>query len=263
MIQRHAPDRRLRPFVAAYQTRTAHITGPATRIPLPARTDVILEFYFTTPHMVELQRTGERSHAPWSVVVGTQTWRRVDLLLAGRLDVFTVRFRPTGLHRLFGAPMPLFTDAAVEAEHLFGKAACLELHEQLHAAPTLAARSEIMDRALLSRLRSDARDPITEAALRIHRTHGAASLSDLEAASGLSDRQFRRAFKTQVGTAPKLYGRIVRLHAALDAKACQPAASWTEIAHQFGWYDQAHLDKDFLMLTGASPTAFAKQKPAA
>jgi hypothetical protein len=32
--------------------------------------------------------------------------------------------------------------------------------------------------------------------------------------------------------------------------------SWAEIAQDFGYFDQAHLDKDFLDLADASPTAF-------
>jgi AraC-like DNA-binding protein len=256
LIEHHLPDVRLRAIVAAYQSRAANMAH-ILRVPLPARTEAILEFYFTRPHLVELQKTGAREHAPWAVVVGPQTWRRVDLLLSGRMDVFTVRFRPTGLYRLFGLPISLLPDQAVPAADLLGRQAAEDLHDRLHAAPTLAAKAAVMDAALLDRLRSlDVPDPIGAAAARLHRTQGAANLRALSAASGLSERQFRRQFTAQIGMAPKLYGRVVRLQAALELKRQAPLVRWTEIAHRFGWHDQAHLDKDFQDLAGASPTAF-------
>jgi AraC-like DNA-binding protein len=233
------------------------------KVPLPARTDVILEFYFTAPHLVELHKTGERERAPWTVAVGMQTFRRVDLVLSGRLDVFTVHLRPTGLHQLFGMPMTHFTNAAVEVEHLLGAGEAERLHTRLEAAGTLAARAAIMDATLLEHLKPRPPSLLAAAAHRLRASHGGASLRDLERESGLSARQFRRAFKAEVGASPKLYGRIVRLNAAIDAKLAAPSTSWTEIAHQFGWFDQAHLDKDFAALAGASPTDFVRQRSGA
>lgn len=259
-IEAHAPDPRLRGAVVAYQARTADLTGRCIALPLPARTDVILEFYFTAPHRLQIQRTGAQESAPWAVTVGLQTFRRVDLLLSGRLDVFTVRFRPTGLSQVFGLPMTHVTDTAVEAEHLFGPSGSARLHERLEAAPSLAARAAVMDEALLQRFSAAPPSLMAAAADRLRAAHGAASLRDLERDSGLSARQFRRAFKAEVGAAPKLYARILRLNAALDAKLAAPTTTWTEIAHQFGWFDQAHLDKDFAALAGASPTDFVRRR---
>jgi AraC-like DNA-binding protein len=255
-IDRKAPDPRLRAVVDEYQTRTVDLTARSLRVPLPARPQVILDFYLTTPHVVEIKNSGEREQAPWAVVVGPQTFRRVDLLLSGRVEVFTVHFRPTGLHQLFRAPMDSLTNLAVEAEHLFERRDVDELHQRLWAAPSLVERAGIMDAALLARLAPVSRDIFAAAADRLHATHGAAPLGDLAAESGLSPRQFRRAFKARVGVSPKLYSRILRLNAALEAKRARPAITWTEIAHQFGWFDQAHLDKDFVDLAGASPAEF-------
>ena len=246
-----------------YQSRIAELKGRQLAVPLPARTDVILEFYFTVPHLVEIQTSGERERAPWAVAVGMQTFRRVDLVLSGRIDVFTVRLRPTGLRQLFRIPMTEFTNAAVEADHLFGPCEAARLHARLEAAQSLSARARIMDDALLARLDPGPMSLLTFAVETLHSSRGGAILQDLQTESGLSPRQFRRAFKTEVGASPKLYGRILRLNAAVDAKLSAPATSWTEIAHQFGWFDQAHLDKDFLALAGTTPTDFIRRRSAA
>jgi AraC-like DNA-binding protein len=255
-IERHAPDPRLTSAVTAYQMRTADLTAGRLEVPLPARTNVIMEFYFSRPHLVHIWSTGERERAPWAVAVGPQTFRRVDLIMSDTVEVFTVQFQPTGLSQVFGISMSALTNEAVTADNLLGASGADALHGRLQAASTLAGRAAIMDAALLGRLRPSRADVFAAAAARLQASDGAARLHDLEADSGLSPRQFRRAFKARIGASPKLYGRIVRLNAALDAKMSRPATSWTAIAHRFGWFDQAHLDKDFLDLAGGAPTDF-------
>lgn len=251
-----APHPALAPFVRNYALRTAELGGDAVRIALPARTQAILEFYFATPHLVELQRTTLRERAPWNVAVGPQTYRRVDLILSGRIDVFTIAFTATGMHALFGVPMTELTDAAIEAADLLGCAAARDLHDALAAARP-DARAALADAVLLDHIAR--RDALPDVALvqacvtHLQRSQGRANLA---IPSGISDRHFRRQFALQVGMSPKRYARVVRLGAAIAAKARTPERRWTEIAHAFGWFDQAHLDKDFRALAGTSPSAF-------
>src|SRR5580658_741205 len=72
--------------------------------------------------------------------------------------------------------------------------------------------------------------------------------------AGLSMRQFERCFAQQVGVHPKLFARIVRFEAALDSKARSSGKSWTDVAQEFGYYDQMHLVHDFEGFTGGTPT---------
>ena len=257
-VETLAPDPRLAHIVERYHARTATLGSERALIPLPARTDVLIEFYFTLPHLVEHRATGRRDRAPRSVGVGPQSFQAATLILTGDIDVFTVRLRPTALYELFGVPMPHLTNGAVDLADLLGPQPARELHERLAEAGGFRERAQLMDLALLPRLRSGRPGLVATAAERLRRTHGAQSVEDLARSAGQSERQFRRLFTTQIGIAPKLYGRIVRLTAALDAKATAPQTSWTEIAHTFGWFDQAHLDKDFRALAGASPSAFAR-----
>lgn len=58
----------------------------------------------------------------------------------------------------------------------------------------------------------------------------------------------------QLGVNPKLFARIVRFEAALDSKARSSTKSWTDVAHEFGYYDQMHMVHDFDTFTGGTPT---------
>jgi hypothetical protein len=58
----------------------------------------------------------------------------------------------------------------------------------------------------------------------------------------------------QVGMRPKLFMRIARFEAALQNKARFVAKPWTDVAHEFGYYDQMHMVHDFAEFTGGTPT---------
>ena len=72
-----------------------------------------------------------------------------------------------------------------------------------------------------------------------------ARIDDLVKQSGLSARHFQRRFTSQVGLSPKLYARTIRFDTALTAHRNEPTKPWTKIVHEAGYFDQAHLARDF------------------
>ena len=70
---------------------------------------------------------------------------------------------------------------------------------------------------------------------------------------GLSLRQFERRFTTHLGISPKVYARILRFEAAIHRKSIS-AISWTSIAHDLGYCDQAHMIHDFQSLSSERPS---------
>jgi AraC-like DNA-binding protein len=88
---------------------------------------------------------------------------------------------------------------------------------------------------------------------------GRVDVPALAGEAGLSPRQFARRFIQQVGVRPKLFARIARFEAALEHKARFVTKSWTETAHEFGYYDQMHMVHDFGEFTGGTPTEVLSQ----
>lgn len=73
---------------------------------------------------------------------------------------------------------------------------------------------------------------------------------------GISRAQLHRDVVRVVGTSPRSWSRQVRLRrllADLDAHGDVP---WSSLAAELGWYDQAHLIRDFRRHTGVTPTAY-------
>jgi len=217
----------------------------------------ILYFQIPPSNMLEQRVTENRNGGVVkAMITGPLTHRRFDVLLLGPLEMFTVEFAPTALHALFGIPMFELTDIALGAENLWGVAAARQLYDRLGAEATFAGRVAVIEEDLLKRVSSRNSDPIATAATRLWRAGGTVRIDDLARAAHLSSRQFHRQFIHRVGVPPKIYARMVRLNVAIATKVAQPDVSWTYVAQCAGYFDEAHLDKDFRDLADTSPSGF-------
>jgi AraC-like DNA-binding protein len=116
-------------------------------------------------------------------------------------------------------------------------------------------RVSLLNGLLLRRaLASPGFDGISSAANQMLLGGSRVSIATLADRTGLSVRQFERRFMERVGMRPKLFARVARFEAALDGKARFAARTWTDVAHNFGYYDQMHMVHDFGEFTGETPT---------
>lgn len=191
---------------------------------------------------------------PRAVIVGAQTHRRLQLQVQGVVNSFVILFQPAGLHRIFSLPMHELTDHDYEAHSVLG-VSISHLEQCLGDCNSFEERACVANQFLIRRvLDSSVDDPIAAAANQIVQDGGSARIVTLANHAGLSVRQFERRFIEQVGVRPKLYARIARFEAVLDSKARSSAASWTDVAHRFGYYDQMHMIHDFEEFIGETPT---------
>jgi len=194
-----------------------------------------------------------------AVLVGPQTYRRLEMQLQGALDTFVIAFQPDGIFRLFSVPTQELTDRDFEAHSVLGNV-IHQLGERLGNATSFAERVGIVEE-VLSRLAllCSGRDPISAAVNGMILTRGRARIPTLAARAGLGVRQFERRFLHQVGMRPKLFSRIARFEVALEYKAHFDSKSWTSVAHTFGYYDQMHLVHEFAEFTGGTPSETLNQ----
>jgi AraC-like DNA-binding protein len=248
------PGRYLRGIVRFYAQRQVRLKDSVVVHPVTARAISVLEFVFADT--IRLHYNGQRvdEMSPRAVLVGMQTHNRMQLHLQGNIECFVIMFQPGGLHRLFSIPMQELTDHSYEARSVLGPCVS-ELEQRLADCKTFEQRVRTADELLSRRAVSLASfQPISEAARRILASGGSKSITALAEEVGLSVRQFERSFAYQIGVRPKLYGRIARFEAALDSKARFATKSWTDVAHEFGYYDQMHMIHDFEDLAGDTPT---------
>ncbi len=80
----------------------------------------------------------------------------------------------------------------------------------------------------------------------------AVRLDSLSELCQLSPTQFQRHFKAQTGMTP--YAWFARLRLEQGMKLLQAGQCGTDVAHQIGFYDQAHFSKAFKQTYGVSPS---------
>jgi AraC-like DNA-binding protein len=251
-FRRPAPG--LEQFVRFYVQREIQIRGAAVVHPVPARAAPLIEFDFGDPiNVLDYKQLAWR-RSPAIVLVGPQTYRRVEMQLQGALESFVIMFQPDGLHRLFSVPMHELTDKDYEGYSVLGAFVSV-VQSHLGGCKSLEERARCVDGFLLRRaMDSRGYDGISDAANRLVRGGGRLEIAALADRAGLSMRQFERRFIHQMGMRPKLLARIARFEAALETKARFATKSWTDVAHEFGYYDQMHMVHDFREFTDKTPT---------
>jgi AraC-like DNA-binding protein len=249
----------LRHLIRYYYQVETQLVGRTSVQPVPARSPQAIEFTFGTPYEVHrLDRGGVRNAHPIALI-GAQTFRRVDLVMHGRIDAFTIVFQPGGMSMLFSVPAEELTNEDFDGEAALGRGIG-ELERRLGDAVSFTDRVRIADEYLgAKRPALDSVGGMATAATEVNLSNGCVRVSDLAHKAGLGMRQFERRFRHEIGIPPKLYARIVRFEAALRRRAAAPETKWTDIAHALGYHDQMHMVHDFNRLSGDSPTAICGQ----
>ena len=73
---------------------------------------------------------------------------------------------------------------------------------------------------------------------------------------GLSQRRVVQLFHEQVGVSPKTFHRVRRFQHTLARLRGVQRADWADLAVACGYYDQAHLSRDFRQIAGMTPSAY-------
>jgi AraC-like DNA-binding protein len=168
-----------------------------------------------------------------------------------------IRLLPSAAYTLLGVPMHTLTNHAVALRDVLGREADL-LAEQLSELEDWGQRFRILDTSLARHLsRGRAPSGTTVWALRrLEESSGTLTVSDLAREIGCSRKHLSERFREEVGVPPKVLARILRFRKALIFLR-SPQLGPAEVARRCGYYDQAHLTRDFRAFTGLPPTRFA------
>ena len=252
------PAPQLKSFVLTYAQRTSVLPPGCTIVhPVTARSRSLIEFVFGDRFVIDACDGGSPRFVE-SSIVGVQTRRRLNMVLRGRFDSFSIHFRPTGLARLFGIPATELTDADYEVGSVLGPS-FRSLEERLGNLQFFEERVHEVNATLSRLIRNDSHNAIDLAAERIALGLHGVRMSDFAASTGWSQRQFERNFVEGIGVSPKRFARIVRFEAAVAMKARASQQSWTDIAHVLGYHDQMHMIREFKEFSGAAPVRMLEE----
>jgi AraC-like DNA-binding protein len=168
-----------------------------------------------------------------------------------------VDLTPLGAYRLLGLPMAELANMIVDLADLpDGRLASLA--DRLGGLACWADRFALLDR-VLGGWAEQGPDPcpgVSWAVERLSATGGGIPVSGLAGELGWSRRHLTARFRQQVGLPPKSFARVVRFSRAVELLGRSDGLSWAEVALACGYYDQAHLNRDFRALAGCSPRRY-------
>ncbi|MER5973435.1 helix-turn-helix domain-containing protein [Streptomyces sp. NPDC002055] len=165
-----------------------------------------------------------------------------------------MEFTPLGAYRCLGLPLHHLANGHVHPDEVLGSGWSVRLTEQLVAMPDWQGRWAVIDNALARRM-VDAPPPspvVAEAWSRLRACHGRLYAKDLADATGCGKRRLQVLFREQIGLPPQSVSRILRFQRALTLPpaACRSLADRATLC---GYYDQAHMNRDFRDLAGLTP----------
>jgi AraC-like DNA-binding protein len=174
-----------------------------------------------------------------------------------------VRLRPAGAAAFLRDTPSAVAGAVVDLDLVLG-GRVERLRERLAATRDLHTRALLLAAAVERHLEAaPSLAPAVCAALAaLHASGGAQPIRELVRASGYSHRYLTRRFEAEIGLTPKVYARLVRFERAFARLQTLERVRWAELALDCGYYDQAHLVREFRELAGATPTeVFRRRAP--
>ena len=185
------------------------------------------------------------------------TYHSVDWPL--HVQCFGVHYKPGGAYPFLQLPLSEISNQVVPLDAIWGHYAS-EIRERLYAASTIQVGFALLEKLLLARVCEApwSLDVVQYAIAEIAQYHGALSIRALSDCIGISQNHLRTQFKRLVGIPPKEVARFYRFtHVLRLIDSAQPV-DLTRIAYQSQFYDQSHLNKDFVAFTGHSPTEYVQ-----
>jgi AraC-like DNA-binding protein len=262
---RRLPAEPLRRYVAWYTGYRQRGVPPARHRGLPSPF-LTLIFALDEPLTVLAHPDPRQPPGEFGALLGGLHSRPALIAHAGAQSGVQVALRPSGARALLGLPAGELADTDVPADSVLG-GVCAELRARLAEAAGWRERFALVDRWLLALMGADrpAEGPaeVAWAWRRLLRSGGTARVSELAAETGWSSRHLTSRFRAEIGLTPKAAARVARFHRArrlLVAHAAGDGLRLADLAVACGYFDQAHLAREFRALAGCPPSQWLAEE---
>ena len=255
VVGRPAPP--LQPLIDAYiGYRVAGTRGPhAMHRGLPSRHLTVI-VSIGEPIDVVAQTAPRQAPASYRFVVSGLQASSALIASPSSQEGVAIELTPLGSRALLGVPARALWDTSVEAVDVVGPPAT-ELWERLHHVGDWPGRFAACDDVLLRLLATTRAAPVagqvSGAWDELVASGGTIGVGELAERVGWSRRHLADRFAGEFGLSPKLAGRIVRFERAARLLRSPRRPAIAEVAAACGYYDQPHLNRDFVELAGCPP----------
>lgn len=175
--------------------------------------------------------------------------------------MFLIYFKKGMASSFYPLPMYELSDRVVDADLIWGETFGL-LREALLGRQSISDKFRYTEQFLLRNFSGNMKTNVcVEFALEnIIKQPSNLRLEWLNKKIGYSQKHFISMFKEHVGVSPKAYLQIVRFQKVIQDIETSKSVDWIHIAHESGFYDQAHFINDFKRFSGFTPEEYLNRK---
>ena len=275
---RQRPAGPLRPYVAHYTGYRQRGVPPGRHRGLPSPF-LTLIFTLDEPLVVLAHPDPRQPPGGFGTLLGGLHSAPALIAHDGAQSGIQVALRPLGARALLGLPAGELAETDLPAETVLG-GACAELRARTVAATSWPERFAVLDEILLRRagpglagagpgLAGVAPAPAPEvcwAWRQLLASGGTLRITDLAAETGWSGRYLTSRFRTEIGLTPKAAARVIRFDQARHLLARRARSTGdggyrlADLAAACGYFDQAHLAREFRSLAGCPPSQWLTEE---
>jgi AraC-like DNA-binding protein len=276
---RARPAEPLRPYVAWYTGYRQRGVPPARHRGLPSP---FLTFIITLdePLVILAHPDSRQGPGTFTTLLGGLHSAPALIVHEGAQSGIQVALRPLGTRALLGLPAGELAEIDVPAEVVLSDL-CSELRTRVLQATAWPERFAVLDEILIRSMnvapapaRPDVAPEVGWAWRQLLTSGGAILVSDLAEQTGWSGRHLASRFRAEIGLTPKAAARVIRFHRARHLLARQATATATgtgtaagtggyrlaDLAAACGYFDQAHLAREFRALAGCPPSQWLAEE---
>ncbi|MBV8253708.1 MAG: AraC family transcriptional regulator [Chitinophaga sp.] len=249
-IRHFPPSSRLQPYISGYMIISSESGRINTVLP-----DTTLTLSFRLDGQVDHASTALSDTNIAGIRKGPQQMAYHD-----KTRILLVTLKPGAAAVFIPAPLHLLSSQVVAMADLFPPGTLHAISDRLQSATTDILRVQLLDKWLYSIIQPQQQDPLILAAIaHIRDAAGQLKIRDLATQLHISRDPLEKRFRSMVGTSPKHFAAIVRFRAVISRY--HPNRSFTDLAYEAGYFDQAHFIRDFRLFTGQTPQAFFSHTP--
>jgi AraC-like DNA-binding protein len=251
----HTPHPILRDTVKCFWTHEGTYSADKDQAITPDGC-VELIFNFGSPYV--LLTTTPPCVLPAAIIVGFQK-KTIPIRVDGTVKVVAARLFAWGALALLQDEISTLTGAVTALGA--GWHTLAQRLESLVSHGRYEEASATLQRFLIPKALSRIYDwkLLHTAAKLLYHTKGQCRIEELAEYCHASVRQLERRFQRAVGVPPKFFARTLRFEQAQRHLMFDPETDLTALAHQCGYFDQAHFIKEFRAFTGTTPSEYAQQ----
>lgn len=194
-----------------------------------------------------------------SVLLSGQITQPVRVCATGSADLIGIRFRTAAASALLRAPLTEYTDR-VDALHGIAPDLAGALYGAAMRRRDSASRVTALSDVLARRIHREP-DPLASAVIRSLDAAHAPTVGSIADAYSVSPRTLERRVLAATGLAPSALRRVLRFRRAFRQLDQAPPGTWAGVAASTGYFDQAHLIRDFRQFAGVAPSEFFRTEP--